>query len=97
MTSLAKYKDLNGIPVTITTDNGANIRKACGDSSHIGAAHSCQTTFKWCEHEARKKCARIEGIVSLIEQVAAKANTTNLNRKLELAGYNRVPSTAATR
>ena len=82
--------------MTITTDNGANIRKACGDSSHIGADHACQTTFKWCEIETRKKSSRIEGIISLIEQVAAKANTTNLNSKLELAGYNRVPSTAAT-
>ena len=43
---LESYTDFNGLPVTITTDNGANIRKACGISSHIGAAHALQTTFK---------------------------------------------------
>ena len=43
---LESYTEFNGLPITITTDNGANIRKACGISSHIGAAHTSQTTFK---------------------------------------------------
>ena len=43
---LESYTEFNGLPITITTDNGANIRKACGVNSHIGSAHTSQTTFK---------------------------------------------------
>ena len=50
MWGVSSFLDLNtefhGLPVTITTDNGANIRKATGVSAHMGAAHSMQTTFK---------------------------------------------------
>ena len=43
---LESYTEFNGLSITITTDNRANIRKACGVNSHIGAAHTSQTNFK---------------------------------------------------
>ena len=95
---LSRYKDFGGCGVTFTRDNGSNIRKAFkGKGGHCGAAHVLQTTYKWTEKEAEDHCTELKKVISVVQKCVAKANSSSLNRKLELAKLNKIPSAAKTR
>ena len=94
---LEKYKSFNGCRATFTRDNGRNIGKALGEQGHIGSAHAIQTTCKWAEKKSRVPGSAIDRAFLAVEQIAAKATKTTLNRSLELAGLKRIPTVGQTR
>ena len=95
---LNRYTDSGGCAVTFTRDNCRNIKKAFeGKRGHCGAAHVLETTYKWTEKEARDRCTELQKVVSVVQNCVAKANSSSINRKLEIAKLNKIPSAAKTR